>query len=339
MLFKNIPWFTRLWTVQEVVMAGEALLVFGEDTLPFSAVERLYVELERLSPYDSAVANIGESLFSVLGPYFRMAQQLWILEQGRTPLGSFSDFSGLEVSDPKDKVFAVQGLLSALGVTLPDADYSKPLSTVYLDAYRALIVHQGQIGILNELNCCCLVQETLGLPSWVPQVFGDHTPAMPTPMPLKEFREPMFHFSEDGLRLHVSGLQIDTVSCVSESLIGSFSAENASRLPQDVRAKTYAGTASHRNLARELYGIRTVVRWVEFAVSHEQVSVTGQVMKALHSCMLLGAISDVYLKKRSYSDFTRWIEVLMDDSRRVRCHEVIGESIDHQSNRNFGSYS
>lgn len=59
MLFKNIPWFTRLWTLQEVVMAGEVLLVFGEDTLPFSAVERLYVELERLSPYDSAVANIG----------------------------------------------------------------------------------------------------------------------------------------------------------------------------------------------------------------------------------------------------------------------------------------
>lgn len=194
-------------------------------------------------------------------------------------------------------------------------------------------MHQGQIGILNELNCCCLVQETLGLPSWVPQVFGDHTPAMPTPMLLKGFREPMLHFSEDGLRLHVSGLQIDTVACVSESLIGSFSAENASRLPQDVRAKTYAGTASHRNLARELYGIRTVVRWVEFAVSHEQVSVTGQVMKALHFCMLLGAISDAYPKKRSYSDFTKWIEVLMDDSRRVRCHEVIGESIDHQSNR------
>ena len=33
-LFKNIPWFTQLWTVQEVVMAREALLVFGEDTLP-----------------------------------------------------------------------------------------------------------------------------------------------------------------------------------------------------------------------------------------------------------------------------------------------------------------
>ena len=69
MLFKNVPWFTRLWTVQEVVMAEEVLLVFGENTLPFSAVERLYVELSRLGPYDSAVASIKESLFSVLGPH------------------------------------------------------------------------------------------------------------------------------------------------------------------------------------------------------------------------------------------------------------------------------
>ncbi|KAH8586044.1 heterokaryon incompatibility protein-domain-containing protein [Bisporella sp. PMI_857] len=332
MLFKNIPWFTRLWTVQEVAMAGEALLISGEDTLPFSAVGRLYVELKRLSPYDSAVAKIGESLFSVLGPHFKMAQQLWILEQGQTPLFSFSDFTGLKVSDPKDKVFAVQGLLSALGVTLPDPDYSKPLSTIYLDAYRALIAHQGQIGILDELNCCCLVQMTPGLPSWVPQVFGNHRPNTPTPMPLKELQEPRFRLSKDGLRLHVNGLQIDTVACVSESLIGSFSAENASRLPPDVRAKTCAGTASYINLARELYGIRTVVRWVEFAVSHEPVSVTGQVMEALHSCLLLGAISDAYLRKRSYNDFARWIEVLVDDSQGVRCHEAIGEGIDHPSN-------
>jgi hypothetical protein len=126
-------------------------------------------------------------------------------EQSRTPLFYFGDFTSLKVSDPKDKIFAVQGLLSALGVTLPDADYSKPLSTIYIDAYRALIAHQGQIGCLDELNRCWLVQETQGLPSWVPQVFGNHTPNTPTPMPLKECREPMFHFSEDGFRLHVSG--------------------------------------------------------------------------------------------------------------------------------------
>ncbi len=239
-------------------MAGEALLVIGEDTLPFSAVERLHVELTRLAPADLAVANIGNSLFTVLGPYFKMSQKIRVHGQGRTPLFSFGDFTYLKVSDPKDKIFAVQGLLSALGVTLPDAGYSKPLSTIYIDAYRTLIAHQGQIGCLDELNRCWLVQETLGLPSWVPQVFRDHTPSTPTPMPLKECREPIFHFSEDDLRLHVSGFQIDTVSCVSESLVWSFSAENASRLPQDVRAKVSARTSGHRNLARALYAIRTV---------------------------------------------------------------------------------
>ncbi|KAN0110651.1 Heterokaryon incompatibility protein (HET) domain containing protein [Hyaloscypha variabilis] len=268
-LFKNVPWFTRLWTVQEVVMAGEALLVLGEDTLPFSAVERLYVKLTRLTRADPAVVNIWDSLFTVLGPYVKISQKLRIREQGRTPLFSFGDFTSLKVSDPKDKIFAVQGLLSALGVTLPDADYSKPLSTIYIDAYRALIAHQQQIGCLDELNRCWLVQETLGLPSWV---------------------------------------------------------------PRDVRAKVSAGTAAHTNLAQELYAIRTVMRWIEFALSHEPVSVTRQVKKALHSCMRLGSSSDPYHEKQSYNNFTRWIEVLIDDPRRVRCNEAIGEGIDHRRN-------
>jgi hypothetical protein len=144
-------------------MAGEVLLVLGEDTLPFSAVERLYVELTILAPADPAVANVGISLVEVLAPYFKMSQKLWIHRQGHTPLFSFGDFTYLKVSDPKDKIFAVQGLLSALGVTLPDADYSKPLSTIYIDAYRTLIAHQGQIGYLDELNRCWLVQETQGV--------------------------------------------------------------------------------------------------------------------------------------------------------------------------------
>ena len=166
-------------------MAGEVFLVLGKDTLPFSAVEQLHVELTRLAPANPAVLNIGNSLFAVFHPYFKMSQKLRIHEQGRTPLFSFSDFSSLKVSDPKDKIFAVQGLLSALGVALPDPDYSKPLSTIYIDAYRTLIAHQGQIWRLDELNRCWLVQETQGLPSWVPQVFGNHAPNTPTPTPLR----------------------------------------------------------------------------------------------------------------------------------------------------------
>src|SRR4051812_26508521 len=33
-----------------------------------------------------------------------------------------------EVSDPKDKVYAVSGLLQALGLHLPPPDYSKPIA-------------------------------------------------------------------------------------------------------------------------------------------------------------------------------------------------------------------
>ncbi|KAM7205995.1 Heterokaryon incompatibility protein (HET) domain containing protein [Rhypophila sp. PSN 637] len=259
-----IPWFTRLWTVQEVAMAREALFVLGEHTLSFNAVGSLYQELDRLRPYDSAVEAVYQSLLGVLGPYFEMSRQLWLHKQpGRKGLFSFNCFLGLEATDPKDNIFAVQGLASALGTTLPDADYSKPLSAIYLDAYRALIMHQGHISALHELNSCWLSPETRGLPSWV---------------------------------------------------------------PQDVRAKILAAPEWHRHLATELYGIRTVIKWIDFAASHETGSMAVRFtdLEALHSCLRLGRIPDAFLEKQSYNNFERWVEVICNASHRDLRHSHLG---------------
>ncbi|KAM7215762.1 Heterokaryon incompatibility protein (HET) domain containing protein [Rhypophila decipiens] len=324
-----IPWFTRLWTVQEVAMAREALFVLREDTLSFNAVGSLYRELERLRPYDSAVEAVYQSLLGVLGRYLEMSRELLLHKQpGCSGLFSFNLFLGFKANDPKDKIFAVQGLASALGTTLPDADYSKPISTIYLDAYRALIMHQGQISALHELNSCWLSPETRGLPSWVPQVIGSPRPCQPTPIQsLWGLPSPRLFFCDHGLRLHVNGHQMDVISAVSESFLSAFDVEDASRLPQDVRTKNLAASGWHRNLARELYGIRKLIKWIDFVASHNPGSLSIQlpVLEALHSCLRLGRIPDAFLEKQSYDVFKRWVEVIRNDSHRDLRHAQLGQ--------------
>ncbi|KAK4210129.1 heterokaryon incompatibility protein-domain-containing protein [Rhypophila decipiens] len=273
-----IPWFTRLWTVQEVAMAREALFVLGEDTLSFNAVGSLYRELERLRPYDSAVEAVYESLLGVLGPYLEISRELWLHKQpGRSGLFSFNLFLDFKANDPKDKIFAVQGLASALGTTLPDADYSKPISTIYLDAYMALIMHQGQISALHELNSCWLSPETRGLPSWV---------------------------------------------------------------PQDVRTKILAAPGWHRHLARELYGIRTLIKWIDFAASHNPGSMALRVTdsEALHSCLRLGRIPDAFLEKQSYGVFKRWVEVIRNNSHQDLRHAQLGQDSAFNKESRYASF-
>ncbi|KAK0644180.1 heterokaryon incompatibility protein-domain-containing protein [Cercophora newfieldiana] len=309
LLFKLLPWFTRLWTVQEVIVAREALFVLGEDALSFGAVVRLDEELQRLRAYHFAASEVYQGFVNLLAPHVEMFHLLWRSEQSRdTSLFSFGYFWRLNVSDPKDRVFAVQGLASALGITLPDPDYSKPLSTIYMDACRALIMHQGRAGVFHELNLCWLSPTTPGLPSWVPAVLSERKPCQ-LPPAIKSHRSPRLLFSKDGLRLHIDGLQTDTVSVVSESVIWRFDADNASRLAQDVRSRILSGSWWHRNLATELYRIRTLRTWIKFATCRDPVAVAAA-MEALHSCLLLGPISGLYYQNQSYGIFERWMEVL-----------------------------
>jgi hypothetical protein len=68
-------------------------------------------------------------------------------------------------TDPKDKIFAFQGLLSLLGIDLPAPDYSKSVIRVYVEAAAASINHDKSLMMLSALTGESCIR---GLPSWVP---------------------------------------------------------------------------------------------------------------------------------------------------------------------------
>jgi hypothetical protein len=55
-------------------------------------------------------------------------------------------------SDPKDKIFAFQGLLELLKVYLPTPDYSISVSQIYREAAAVAIVHDNSLMLLSSLT-------------------------------------------------------------------------------------------------------------------------------------------------------------------------------------------
>jgi hypothetical protein len=68
-------------------------------------------------------------------------------------------------SDPKDKVFALYGLLNFLNVPIPSPDYAKSVVTVYTEATAAAIKHDKAVFVICYAPSS---HRRPGLPSWVP---------------------------------------------------------------------------------------------------------------------------------------------------------------------------
>ena len=79
------------------------------------------------------------------------------------------DAHALESSEPRDKVFALQGTLARLGADLSCPDYSRSVETIYTEATTAAIKFDQNLSILAGLTGCRTCE---GLPSWVPDWFN-----------------------------------------------------------------------------------------------------------------------------------------------------------------------
>lgn len=117
----------------------------------------------------------------------------------------------LDATDPRDKIFAVHGLLSVLGARLPDPDYSKSIEQVYREAATAAIVHDNGLHILASITGERLVGN---LPSWVPDWSCNRTiTKIASWEDYVELPETggCFRISADGSRLTLWGLEVDKI--------------------------------------------------------------------------------------------------------------------------------
>lgn len=140
----ELPYFSRLWVLQETLMARELELIWGDHSVRWP---------KRAFGGSCSGLNIPSWLFK---------DSKWYPFMGRDLLNVLVDASSYQCSDPRDKVFAVLGLM---GEKFISPDYRLATENVYIGiaAYFA-----KSWDTTDFLAVAGQKDRTLDLPSWVP---------------------------------------------------------------------------------------------------------------------------------------------------------------------------
>lgn len=149
------PYFSRLWIVQEVSLARSLEIVSGRYSVPWPR-----------QPSVLAHPNIDV-------PSWLFRDQLWYGFTGQDLLRILQSTSPYKCSDPRDKIFAVLGLIYKHDIV---PDYRLPIESIYtgIAAYLIKCCHTMDVLALAGIN-----RKTFNIPSWVPDWSQQLAPFFP----------------------------------------------------------------------------------------------------------------------------------------------------------------
>lgn len=226
------PWWNRVWTVQEAVLAPEAIFVIGKTATKW---ERFYTVTALLS-------NLGEAKGEALGISSLLyciptVTGLLAARQDRlrgslrnSPVATAAQSIGSDhllfwlalqrtrqCKDPRDKVFSILGLVHTKIGQAIRPDYAQTADQIYILAVKKYIELYGNLNILWYSNPTPFQT----CPSWCPDWFGPHEKGI-----IGDSRHtieytasaecnPTVHFSEDSRLMWLRGVEVDQVERVS----------------------------------------------------------------------------------------------------------------------------
>jgi hypothetical protein len=238
-------YWTRAWVFQELVFGGRVTIRWGLQALDmrdFVAAVEGWTRHEFLfiwpatgfpGPDRAAMRNMRYY------PVATMLQVAKILRGECEAAGGalrrllpryLMEFSAFRASDPRDKIFALQGLLAtdAPYRELLRPDYTKSAEEIYTNATRYLILTGNDLSVLGLRHCPSLQgylsfwkghvkdspRKTLDLPSWVvdwqDRIIGDVEPEQPEHL-WQWGLDKVVDFSNNGRTLLAKGFDLDVI--------------------------------------------------------------------------------------------------------------------------------
>jgi hypothetical protein len=208
------PWFYRLWTLQESVLAQEALVICGKWSISWKV---LILAMGRLRPLENA--NGRFDFISAFDYVLRGRQAVvdaLLSPNVSHPVSTvFTRGLLLQAREPRDHVFGLYALFQKLGVQLSKPDYTKPVDQVFAEAARLAVKRDNKLHILTFVNG---LEQRQNWPSWVP-TWPDKL--VPSALDEQYFMAaegslPLYKFSEEGRCLTVQAKKVDIVSLKAE---------------------------------------------------------------------------------------------------------------------------
>ncbi|KAF4776733.1 hypothetical protein HER10_EVM0008417 [Colletotrichum scovillei] len=184
-LLTKVPWFTRTWTLQELCLSEHVVITLGKSSLSWESLNaclKHWTTLagrkfgHRTSEFD--LVNLADSFGMKMN--YRSALLGEKHENSNIPkLASaylatrlIKTIRRRNAMDKRDQSFSLHNLLGRLGISVPNPDYTKPVTRVYEDLALALCLHSGSFWVLHMGSSEDKVD---GLPSWVPD-FSQFSP-------------------------------------------------------------------------------------------------------------------------------------------------------------------
>jgi hypothetical protein len=156
-LLRN-TYFTRLWIVQEVLLAKRVYIVCGESWLEWDNITRM-------------IMSLGVSLFDSLPDarwLFRDSQRRIDNTDRKRPRLSLYQaihrYSALDRGDARDKVYGLLGLVDSI-FGMPLVNYTNSPLQVYIDTVKILLTRRNPTGIEELLDAARALSRNLGLDS------------------------------------------------------------------------------------------------------------------------------------------------------------------------------
>jgi hypothetical protein len=228
--FFGHPWFTRVWTLQEIALNPNSALVYYGDmevqwneiicamnvmsTFPF---EHLTVLDDALGAFINVHSQIqhwrsswsmdsSQQLFHFNPSNSRRPELSKIVSYGRNRM----------CSDPRDKIFGLYGICLFLDLYMPPPDYGKDLRQSYSETTKIIMESETSLTMLYEVGGRCRNDI---LPSWVPDYEHGYTNLSKPPVTLADMfnaggPEPLFNIDSTRHTLKLRGAVVDAICWV-----------------------------------------------------------------------------------------------------------------------------
>jgi hypothetical protein len=133
------PYWTRIWIIQEVVLAKDLTILFGDYALSRKHLEAC-LSLLRL-----ADGQPCEEAADLLNVFYILETRREFRDHGGCDLSELMQrFRHFKCSDPRDRVYGFLGLVRRLGPTI-QVDYNQSVEEVYAGVNMPMPEHDGNI--------------------------------------------------------------------------------------------------------------------------------------------------------------------------------------------------
>lgn len=223
-------WWTRVWTVQEVILAQDATIICGWHNMDWRSFKQAISTGIAMGAWDQVIlGSVNTELFPGLRVMNLMSSISQVETAAERLLQLLLELRKRRATDPRDKIFSCLGLVNDASNDLNmKPDYQTPTENVYIGAAKAIIISSHKLDILGAISVKNGKKETsLELPSWVPDWSIDESFALPF---CKDIKGQMRNFSasrgslaspsfiDHGMTLVVSGYIYDEISELGEPL-------------------------------------------------------------------------------------------------------------------------